>query len=181
MTTEFAAAHVRLAASADIDRMARIYVDAWRETYPSILPRSRLLAMSYARSAHMFRCMVSPMHPVNPVFVSVDAKAGVVALASGGVNKDRGLRIEGREIGAEIFTLYVAPNHLDRGHGRALVKAMLNYFENIGNDAAVVWVLAHNPARFFYRGLGAQQIAEREDMTFGKRLRLEAYAWPKLS
>ena len=38
--------HVRKARPADAEAVARVYVDAWRDTYPLILPSRVLLGMS---------------------------------------------------------------------------------------------------------------------------------------
>ena len=49
----------------------------------------------------------------------------------------------------EIYTLYVSPEHHDRGVGRALLLSLFDALIDRGLNSAVVWVLAQNPARFF--------------------------------
>ena len=47
--------------------------------------------------------------------------------------------------------------------------------------AALVWVLAANPARFFYETLGGRRVAEQQERLWGTQLPEYAYHWPDLS
>ena len=45
----------------------------------------------------------------------------------------------------------------------------------------LVWVLADNPARFFYEGLGGRLVAERTELFWGADVRERAYGWSDLN
>ena len=47
----------------------------------------------------------------------------------------------------EIFTLYVAVDHQGQGHGKRLLDACFGRLREQEKTAAIVWVLAANPAR----------------------------------
>ena len=49
-----------------------------------------------------------------------------------------------------------------------------------GCDTAVLWMLADNPARFFYEGLGGVMVGERTDTMAGQDVDEVAYAWRDL-
>ena len=50
-----------------------------------------------------------------------------------------------------------------------------------GVNSLLLWVLADNPARHFYEGLGGQYVREKEIDIGQQRLFEVAYGWPDLS
>ena len=50
---------IRKARPADADAIARIYVDAWRDTYPTVLPGRVLLSMTTEGQAARWRSVMS--------------------------------------------------------------------------------------------------------------------------
>ena len=49
-----------------------------------------------------------------------------------------------------------------------------------GCDTAVLWMLADNPTRFFYEGLGGDRVGHRVDRLGGSPVDEIAYAWRDL-
>ena len=49
-----------------------------------------------------------------------------------------------------------------------------------GLDSALIWVLAENPARFFYQAMGGTLIAKRQERLWGVPLDEMAYGWSNL-
>ena len=80
----------------------------------------------------------------------------------------------------EIFTLYVAPEHQERGIGRALLFRLFEGLTDRGLNSAVVWVLAQNPARFFYEAMGGRRIAAKQERLWNTTLPQVAYGWDDL-
>ncbi|HXM70612.1 MAG TPA: GNAT family N-acetyltransferase, partial [Thermoanaerobaculia bacterium] len=81
----------------------------------------------------------------------------------------------------EVFTLYVAPDHQNRGVGSRLLEAA---FQRLGEQAihgVMLWVLARNPSRFFYEAMGGVAVASRKERLWGVVLRELAYGWPDLA
>ena len=81
----------------------------------------------------------------------------------------------------EVYTLYVLPDHQGAGNGRRLLGALFSALSAAGCRSALVWVLAENPARFFYEAMGGTLIATREEPFHGVVLSECAYGWPDLS
>ena len=50
-----------------------------------------------------------------------------------------------------------------------------------GCDTAVLWMLADNPSRFFYEGLGGERIGHRIDTMAGVDVEELAFAWRDLT
>jgi ribosomal protein S18 acetylase RimI-like enzyme len=113
--------------------------------------------------------------------VAQDPAAGPVGFASCGPARARPLAAAGIGGAGEVFTLYVLPDFQGRGVGRRLLGGAFQGLADRRYGAAVVWVLAANPARFFYEALGGRRVAEQEERLWGTRLPEYAYLWPDLS
>jgi hypothetical protein len=58
---------------------------------------------------------------------------------------------------------------------------MLEQLRRRGHGSAMLWVLAANPARFFYRAMGGELAARRRERHFGAELDELAYSWADLN
>ena len=76
--------------------------------------------------------------------------------------------------------LYVHPNFQGQAVGRSLLAKLFRVLATKGLDSALIWVLAENPARFFYEAMGGTLIAGREERLWGVPLREMAYGWSDL-
>lgn len=55
----------------------------------------------------------------------------------------------------ELRALYVDPNCISQGHGRALMAVVLDHFENAGYESACLWVMRDNTRAIrFYETAG---------------------------
>jgi hypothetical protein len=170
---------VRPARCADAPAMGRLFVAAWREAYPNLLPMATLLTMSHVRAACQFEAAITRGR--DTVLVAEERSQGLVGLATAGNANDRGLKVGSDRAQGEIFTLYVEPLATDRGIGGRLLTAILQSLAERGHRNVVVWVLKGNPARFFYEHMGAKLVATKRERRFGTLIGLEAYAWPDLA
>lgn len=77
----------------------------------------------------------------------------------------------------EVTAIYVDPESVGSGHGRALLAAACEWMSAAGLDGAVLWVLSSNlSARRFYERVGWRTDgAERVDDSFGAPLHLVRY------
>ena len=48
-------------------------------------------------------------------------------------------------------------------------------------NSALLWVLAANPAQFFYQAMGGKRVAERHELLWGVNLPEPGYAWADLA
>ena len=172
---------LREAAQADAEAIARIHVETWRAAYAGVVPDHYLIGMSVEgqsfqwkkqlrRPAERHLTLVAGMPGVGP---GTGPRAGIVGFGSAGAARSRPPPASG-----EIFTLYVATDWQGRGIGRALLKALLGRLARQGHAAAYLWVLADNPARFFYERVGGQRVAQQVETFAGTQLLEYAYRWP---
>jgi ribosomal protein S18 acetylase RimI-like enzyme len=163
--------------------IAKVYVDTWRATYAGVLPDRSLLGMSYERQAAEWAWLIRNRADVQPVIVATEAQYGVVGMTSAGLSRPSGRPSGGpyaeSRIG-EVFTLYVRPEHQDRGIGRLLLSAAFAALAERDCDRVVIWVLRDNPSRYFYERLGGTAVAERRERIGGREVDEVAYGWPDL-
>jgi len=160
---------VRPARLEDTAQMARVYVESWRAAYAGVVPSSYLVGMREEVQRERWRDFIRCGEDV----LVATSEGQVVGLTSFGPARE--LPCDG-----EIFTLYVAVDWQNQGAGARLLRAAFRSMRARGRRSAGLWVLAENPARFFYQTLGGLLIGEREEPFAGKRLKEIAYAWRDL-
>ena len=67
------------------------------------------------------------------------------------------------------------------GIGRALMQGLFERLLTRRFHSGLLWVLADNPARFFYQTVGGKLIGRREELIWGVSVKELAYGWPDLS
>jgi L-amino acid N-acyltransferase YncA len=163
---------IRQARPNDAAAVARVYIDSWHDTYPGVLSKTLLCSMT--PKGQTARWLASINHR-ELVLVAEHEKHGIVAMASAGAVRDRGLGYDG-----EVFTLYVDPSHFGCGAGRQLLTGTFSELRKRGFRSCVIWAHAKNNARFFYEAMGGRLIAERTARMMGDTVPEVAFGWKQL-
>ncbi len=170
---------IRRAIAEDSMGIGHVYVDAWRETYAGVLSTNRLAGLSKERQAERWlRKLIAPGRKgrkFRDTFVAVDEHVGVVAFGECGPSRDPKMGYV-----AEVYTLYVHPNHLGRGLGSTLLSCLFDSLIGQGVESAIIWALSDNPYRHFYSAIGGRIVAERSSCFWGRNVREIGYGWPSL-
>ncbi len=145
---------IRVATQADARGIARVQVATWRHAYRGLVPRRFLDAMDEderaARWAHTLAGRGGPAGARDLVAVEDGAVRGFAS--AGPVREFLGAADPGT---GEIYALYVSPERIGSGLGRALMAATVDLLRDAGHPAAVLWVLRGNArARRFYERAG---------------------------
>lgn len=163
---------IRPASVDDAAAIAAAHVQAWRESYPGLVPDAVLAALDPGRRTEILRAAI----PRGGVFVATD-DAELVGFISWGPQSDATL-----SFAAEVSSLYVLRRAQWRGFGRALVHAASADMRQAGFGSAGAWVLDGNaPARRFYETLGGRVCATRQDQREGWIAHETAYGWDSLA
>lgn len=168
------ATSIRIARVEDAADVARVYVDSWHDTYPAILPSRLLRAMTLKGQSQRWKAAIVSNGPER-VLVAESKRLGIVGMTSFGAAVDKIPGFDG-----EVYTLYVAPDHLGTGIGSGLLCAAFAALEGAGSRSCVIWAHAQNPARYFYERMGGQIVAERTRPLFGALVPESAFGWADL-
>lgn len=164
---------LRTAKPSDARAIARIHVETWRTTYPGMLPDRALIDMNIDGKARSWRSMLEHPEAAGSVLVAEESEDGTtIGFASAARNRQTTLSFAG-----EVQTLYVLPDWQNQGIGRVLLEGCFARLRERGLESAVVWVLADNPARFFYERMGGKRAGERDENLWGVTLHEIAYGW----
>lgn len=168
---------VRAARPEDAADLARIYIEAWHDTYAGIIRHTMLQAMSHkAHTARLAAAIKNAERNQGAVLVAQDAHHGAIGLCSLGPARDKALGLDG-----EVYTLYVAPSFLGRGAGRALLTTTFEIFKAHAMSSCVIWAHARNNACFFYEAMGGMRVATRTTRLFGEPTPEIGFGWRQLA
>ena len=166
---------VRTATATDAAGIARAHIDTWRDTYAGIIPTRILLKMSERAHVAMWSAELARSRGDGTIVVADVAGAGVVGFGSCGR-----ARIAKPPYVGEVFTLYVQPDYQGIGVGKCLLASLFRRLLAKDLPSALIWVLADNPARFFYQAMGGALVAVRTQRLWGIELPESGYGWPDL-
>ncbi|MGX1565661.1 N-acetyltransferase family protein [Streptomyces sp. NPDC055506] len=149
--SELTGPRVREMAFADCDRVAEIRVRGWQSAYRGLIPQSYLDGLSAAEDAERRRTYFAQADDSVVNLVAEDAAGELVGWACHGPYRDG----EVRTPDAELYAIYVHPEHLGRGVGRALLAESVERCSLAGHGRLLLWVLKENGrARRFYERAG---------------------------
>ena len=84
---------------------------------------------------------------------------------------------------SELYAIYLHPEYIGKGAGKALLEACACYASSNGFNAMIAMVLSRNSlARAFYERSGAQAVPETETVieTGGTKEKVISYLWNNL-
>jgi len=138
--------NVRKADCKDLRQISYIHVDTWRDAYRGIIDSYILGKLSYGRSQDNWKnCMAK----LSDYFYVAEKDDIVVGFITGGTQREEELLYE-----AEVYAMYLLPEHQRQGIGTLLLDQIVIDFHHVGWKQFLVWCLEKNPARAFYESLG---------------------------
>ena len=157
---------VRPIRPADVPAVARTVVAAWQAAYRGILSDAFLEGLDVKRIEEIWHEIVEMGDRINLV-VDVDGQA--IGFVGFGAARDEDT--DPAQV-AEIYGIYVHPEHQRAGAGSALIEAALEQLRSRGHKLVVLWTMRDNsPAQSFYRKNGfrldgATKVSERQGEQF---------------
>ena len=163
---------IRVATPGDIAGIARVHVDAWRETYPGMFPAFVLDALSYAEREEQWTGALTAGGSC--LFVA-EGDEQIVGFAAGGPNRED----RADEYPGELWAIYLLQAAQGRGLGRVLFEAVRGWLRVRELEPFLLWAVADNPACGFYERLGGTRIVTQPADIRGAQVIECAYAWPR--
>jgi len=144
---------VRGAVEADVEGIARVHVQAWRESYKDFLSPEALAGLSVEERMRMWQGAFARPDQRARTLVAETGAGEIVGFASGGPIRSETAELLGTE--AEIFAIYLLDRAKRQGIGRRLMTGVFDHLGGQGLGSAGLWVLKDNlSARRFYEKLG---------------------------
>jgi GNAT superfamily N-acetyltransferase len=166
---------IRRANPGDARAIAEVHVAAWRTTYPGIVDQAYIDSLSVDQRATDWERRPNKPPETAPDVIVAESRAGIVGFASGGAIREPRPGFDG-----ELYAIYLLENAQGAGVGRRLVQTWARLAVDRGFRAAIVRVLAANPACTFYEHLGARFL-ESTELTIGGNAYAESwYGWTDL-
>ena len=139
---------IRQATENDAKAMAEIHVDSWKKAYKGILPDELLINLSYEdREKRWSENINEATSGGSMMYVAEDKEHGVIGFVLGGTMRDATLRMR---YTAEIYGLYVHPDHQLKGVGTSLFNCIAEFLGSIYHARAGLWILEEHPDRPFF-------------------------------
>ena len=156
--------------------IARVHIDTWRDTYAGVFPVHFFRRMGHRQLSAQWSKALRNSTTNGMVIVAEVPNAGIIGFGS----CCRATGVDLPYIG-EVDMLYVHPNFQEQAVGRSLLARLFRVLATKRLGSALIWVLAENPARFFYQAMGGTLIAKREEKLWGVSLHEMAYGWSDLT
>ncbi|HEV2565854.1 MAG TPA: GNAT family N-acetyltransferase [Microvirga sp.] len=151
---------IRKAVEADVEGIARVHVQGWRESYKDFLSPEALAGLSVEERIRMWQGAFARPDPQARLLVAETGNGEIVGFACGGPVRRESAERLGTE--AEIFAIYLLDKVKRQGIGRGLMGGILDHLGRHGFRSVGLWVLKENlPARRFYETLGGTPGAEQ--------------------
>lgn len=168
---------IRSATLNDTHAIAIVQVAVWNSAYKGLVPDALIERMSvFDREKGWAKILSAYAETATGVCFVAEIDGVVQGFASCGQQRDPDLA---NEYAGEISAIYVRGDHQRAGLGRALMDACFEAMSDMKLQGAALWVLSANePARAFYKALGAELITERRDDRPDGALSEVAYGWP---
>lgn len=160
---------IRRAALPDAAGIARVHVDAWRETYRGIVPDDHLAQLSIERREAMWRNYLAKPAVADSgwgdsSWVAEDA-GRIVGFVNAGKTRSPELPFAG-----ELYAIYLLKAFQGQGIGAGLFARSAQDLIAAGQRTAMLWVLADNPTVNFYRHMGGRPASEKTETIGGAPL-----------
>ena len=167
---------IRRADVKDADGIAKVHIDTMGTTYQGIYSAEFLTSLSYVNSRQRWQTVYLSPKSHDVTYVAEDDSMGIVGFVICGEDRDNDPAYKG-----EIIGLYILQNMQRRGIGKQLMLAAVKELKSKNLDSMIVWVLADNPSRQFYKKLGGEQVQKRKITLGGSQFEEYGYGWKDLN
>ncbi|WP_157866064.1 GNAT family N-acetyltransferase [Mesorhizobium japonicum] len=165
--------NTRDATVADVDLIAQLHIESWRNAYAGILSASYLAGPIVLDRQTVWRERFNSPAPNLKVIVAEEEGQALGFVCLLGNAEDRW--------GTLVDNLHVLPTAKGRGVGRHLIRVAAGWSaENYPGVGLHLWVYEVNaPARAFYERMGGQVVARLPQSNPDGRIHVElCYYWP---
>lgn len=158
---------IRCARQPDLEQIAALHVESWRDAYAAVLPKQYLAEQLGADLLHHWR--------------SANIRSSDVVLVAEGAAIIGFIAVWCRPL-PFIDNLHVKPGHRSKGVGSALMNSAARELVNLNHESAYLWVVESNRrAIHFYRKLGGVSTDRKIKNLFGHMVPNVKFVWPDIT
>ena len=166
---------IRRAHKTDIPAIARVHLECWRAMYAAMIPEHIFEALELKRETRWTRILEGSQFGDEIALVAENNNNKVVGFTH--VGKEWGGH---PTIEAELYSLFVVPEHQGRGVGKKLLLAAANALVKNGTNSMLVRVRSGNPTPRVYQALGAENLGPQTVSIDGVSVQEVTYGWHSL-
>ena len=171
----------RTATPDDASAIARIKVHCWQKAYKGLLPQASLDRLDASSETEHWRDWLSA--PAPDLLAYLVEKDGLpVAYGLAGAMRLGDREGEELEVDAEIYALYVHPDHFRTGCGKMLFIELLDGLIAAGHRSGGLWMIGGiKPAEAFFARMDGRRARKRVVISHGRiAFREQGWIWDDL-
>lgn len=166
---------IRLAMEKDVERIAKVHVKSWQQTYKGIISQDYLDSLKIEDKYELWKRVISTSSEESPVIVAENSGGEIVGFASFGRERMQRFGVDG-----ELYAIYLLEEYKRKKLGTKLYYHGLKEIMKTGIESLLVWVIEDNPSRRFYDKFFPEQIGQESFEINGRKHIEIAYAWRNL-
>jgi len=146
---------IREGRETDIEGVAKVHVQGWRESYKNFLSPEALAGLSVEERIQLWHRALTDSEARAKLLLAEADDGEIVGFIRGGPTRGKEADLLGTE--AEIFAIYLLDKVKRQGIGGKLMAGVFDHLAAHGFRSVGLLVLKDNlPARSFYESLGGQ-------------------------
>ena len=148
---------IRKAVPDDAKGIAKAKIASWRAGYQHIVPDIHLKELSVKSETNKLKFYITASQTSDTCFFVAEQDGQIIGFVTVGLMRDDD------RFDAEIYAIYIDPDHFGRGVGTALFQQALDYMREKGWQNFALWVLRDNKNGIkFYKKMGMQHQADAD-------------------
>lgn len=164
--------NIRRAEISDSDGIAKVHVDAWKETYKGLINDDYLNSLSYEEKSKKWKEVIKDDTQPQRTFVIENDSKTIVGFAFCGINMEKEY-----EYDADLHAVYILKAYQNRGYGSKITKIAAKALVDLGCSSLIIWALKDNNYCRFYEKIGGIKVKERLYTYGNQEVKLVGYGW----
>jgi GNAT superfamily N-acetyltransferase len=166
---------IRRAHKSDLPAIARVHLECWRVMFTAMIPDHILDSLEPKKDARWAHFLEGAQFGDEIALVAENNDGRVIGFAHAGPEWGGHPTIE-----AELYALFVLPEHQGRGVGKKLLLAVANALLKQGTNSMLVRMRSGNPTPRVYHALGAENLGLQSVNVDGVSVQEITYGWHSL-
>jgi GNAT superfamily N-acetyltransferase len=164
--------NIRHAQPSDAQAISRVHISSWKTTYRGLVPDHVLDNLDTERNSIRWQENISRRDELKCYLIAENSQRQIIGFATGGPN-----RTENTGYNGELYAIYLTKESQRKGVGKALLLSVARWLSDHNYTSMLVWVLAQNPAKYFYEAMGGIPVS-RKKLDIGNSMIDEvSYGW----